>query len=241
MATKKTQQTVISADKYYTISAANGRVIEVADYNTENGAAIQLWDNMGAEWQQWKFNREGDGIYRVENRFTDKMLDLMQGGTVDGTWLHQWEGGNGSSQLWAVEFTNDGRVKLKSHMAAGKCVDVVGMSTENGARIQIWSDVDGENQIWTLNEVAEKKARAARKPAAKKAPVKKAETVKAEAPKAEAAAETKAVAAEAPKAEKAPAKRTCKRTAAPKAAAKVEAPKAEKAPAKKPAAKKASK
>ena len=95
---KKTAQTVISADKYYTITAANGKVVEVADYNTENGAAIQLWDYAGEEWQQWSFVRAGDGVYRICNRFTGKMLDLIAGGVVDGTWVHQWEGASGSSQ-----------------------------------------------------------------------------------------------------------------------------------------------
>ena len=71
--TKKVAQTVIAEDKFYTISAANGKVVEVADYNTDNGAKIQLWDNANAEWQQWGFVREGDSVYRIKNRFTGKM------------------------------------------------------------------------------------------------------------------------------------------------------------------------
>ena len=35
---KKSAQTVIRPDACYTIAAANGRVLEVADFNTENGA-----------------------------------------------------------------------------------------------------------------------------------------------------------------------------------------------------------
>ena len=34
---RKSAQTVIRPDAYYTIAAANGRVLEVADFNTENG------------------------------------------------------------------------------------------------------------------------------------------------------------------------------------------------------------
>ena len=81
---KKTVQTVISPDKFYTIASANGKVVEVADFNTENGAAIQLWDYAGEEWQQWVFVRAGEGVYRIRNRFTGKMLDLIAGGVVDG-------------------------------------------------------------------------------------------------------------------------------------------------------------
>ena len=68
--TKKVAQTVITEDKFYTISAANGKIVEVADYNTDNGAKIQLWDNANAEWQQWGFVRAGEGVYRIKNRFT---------------------------------------------------------------------------------------------------------------------------------------------------------------------------
>ena len=35
---KKSAQTVIREGACYTIAAANGRVLEVADFNTENGA-----------------------------------------------------------------------------------------------------------------------------------------------------------------------------------------------------------
>ena len=91
-AKKKIAQTVITEGKYYTINAANGKVVEVADYNIENGAKIQLWDDANAEWQQWGFVAAGDGVYRVQNRFTGKMMGLDMGGVSDGTRVHQWEG-----------------------------------------------------------------------------------------------------------------------------------------------------
>ena len=37
---KKVAQTVISEGKFYTIRAVNGKVVEVADYNTDNGAKV---------------------------------------------------------------------------------------------------------------------------------------------------------------------------------------------------------
>ena len=52
MAPKKIAQTVLTEGKFYTISAANGKVVEVADYNIDNGAKIQLMDNANFEWQQ---------------------------------------------------------------------------------------------------------------------------------------------------------------------------------------------
>ena len=178
---KKIAQTMIVADCYYTIANANGKVIEAVEGN-ENGGAIQLASATKAANQQWMFLRMGEGVYRIQNRSTGKMMDLMMNGTVDGTWLHQWEDVNGSSQLWIVEAGNDGTVKIKAQLAPTKCIDVVGMSNEDGAHIQIWQDVNGDNQKWTISEVKEKAA--AKKPAAKKTTVtkKKAEEVKAEEP-----------------------------------------------------------
>ena len=84
MAPKKIAQTVLTEGKFYTISAANGKVVEVADYNIDNGAKIQLMDNANFEWQQWNFVAAGDGVYRIQNRFTGKMMDLDMGGVSDG-------------------------------------------------------------------------------------------------------------------------------------------------------------
>ena len=73
---RKSAQTVIRPDAYYTIAAANGRVLEVADFNTENGASVRLWSYEGQPWQQWQFVEAGDGEYRIRNRFTGKVMDL---------------------------------------------------------------------------------------------------------------------------------------------------------------------
>ena len=73
---KKSAQTVLREDAYYTIAAAGGRVLEVADFNTENGAQVRLWSYEGQPWQQWAFEEAADGQYRIRNRFTGKVLDL---------------------------------------------------------------------------------------------------------------------------------------------------------------------
>ena len=65
-----------------------------------------------------------------------------------------------------MEPANDGRVKIKSNLA-GKCLDLVNMNTENGAVLQIWADVNGDNQYWTINEVTRKPKTSAKATAAK--------------------------------------------------------------------------
>ena len=98
----KASQVVLSENEFYLIKAPNGKVLEVKNFNTENGAAIRLWDYAGHPWQQWKFVDAGEGRWRIQNRFTGKMMDLALGGVVEGTWLHQWGRTSGLSQCWAA-------------------------------------------------------------------------------------------------------------------------------------------
>ena len=152
---RKSAQTVIRPDAYYTIAAANGRVLEVADFNTENGASVRLWSYEGQPWQQWQFVEAGDGEYRIRNRFTGKVMDLAMSGVCNGTWVHQWSQTAGAGQRWQIVEAGGGKVKLRN-VLADKVIDLVGMRVENGTQAQIWQDVFGENQLWKLDPVPER-------------------------------------------------------------------------------------
>ena len=222
---KSVAQTVIAAESFYTIAAKTGSVIQAVE--TKEGGDIRLGKYEHKPEQEWAFVREGDGVYRIRNRANGKLIDLMMTGTANGTWLHLWEDVGGTSQMWTVEPTPAGTVRLRSHWAGGKCIDTVGMGTAEGAILQIWQETPGDDQLWTIAEVKDRAKRAA-----KIEEPKAAEAVKAEPAK---AAEPVAVVEEKPAA--APAvveKKTAEKAAEKPAEA------AAKAPAKKPAAKKPS-
>lgn len=147
---KKSAQTVIREGACYTIAAANGRVLEVADFNTENGASIRLWSYEGQPWQQWIFEEAAEGQYRIKNRFTGKVMDLAMSGVVNGTWVHQWEKTTGKGQRWEIGSPPwAGNAKIRN-VLADKVIDLVGMRVDNGTQAQIWQDVFGENQLWSI-------------------------------------------------------------------------------------------
>ena len=168
---KKSAQTVILEDACYTIAAANGRVLEVADYNTENGASIRLWSYEGQPWQQWYFTVAADGEYRIRNRFTGKVMDLAMSGVANGTWIHQWAPTSGAGQRWQLIPAAGGKTKIRN-VLADKVIDLVGMRVESGTQAQIWQDVLGENQLWSINPVPAKMMTKARPdPPAKTGPL----------------------------------------------------------------------
>ena len=161
---KTVAQTVIEADRFYTIAAKTGSVIEAVK-NDKNEDSIRLGKYDHKPEQEWAFIRVGDGVYRIRNRASGKLIDLMMTGTANGTWLHLWEDVGGTSQMWTVEPTPAGTVRLRSSWASGKCIDTVGMGVVDGAQLQIWQETAGEDQLWTIAEVKDRAKRAAKKDA----------------------------------------------------------------------------
>ena len=233
---KSVAQTVIEADRFYTIAAKTGSVIQAVE-NAKDGGDIRLGKYDHKPEQEWAFIRVGDGVYRIRNRANGKLMDLMMTGTANGTWLHLWEDVGGTSQMWTMEHTPQGTVRLRS---------------SDGAVLQIWQETAGEDQLWTIEEVKDRAKRAVKKaePAVEATPAVepvKTETApvgeeKAAEPVAAPAVEEKPEVKEEAKTEEKPAEAEGKAepaAEAPKAEEKPAAP-AAKAPAKKPAAKKTS-
>ncbi len=262
---KTVARTVLEADHFYTIAAHTGNVIQAVE-SVKGGGTVRLGRYDHKPEQEWAFIRMGDGVYRIRNRASGKLLDLTMTGTANGTWLHLWEDVGGTSQMWTVQPTPEGTVRLRSSWAGGKCVDTVGMGAAVGAVLQIWQEVPGaEDQLWVIAEVKERVKRAVKKaeePAVaapaedaaaaepaeeKKAPAKKPaarkpRTAKKAAADPEAAAKA-SVTEKAEPAEKAekpakPARRTAAKKSAAKAEEKAEPVKAEAPSEEKPAAEK---
>ena len=219
---KTVAQTVIEAERFYTIAAQTGYVIQAVE-GVENGGDIRLGKYEHKPEQEWSFIRVGEGVYRIRNRANGKLIDLMMTGTANGTWLHLWEDVGGTSQMWSVEPNPNGTVRVRSSWAGGKCIDTVGMGAEIGAILQIWQEANGADQLWTISEVKDR---------AKRAPAAEAKAEEPAAPAVEAKAEEPVAPAVEAKVEE---------PAAPAAEAKTEepaAPAVEVKPAAAPAAKK---
>ena len=247
---KSVAQTIIEADRFYTIAAKTGSVIQAVE-TVKDGGNIRLGKYEHNPEQEWAFVREGDGIYRIRNRASGKLIDLMMTGTANGTWLHLWEDVGGTSQMWKVEPTPAGTVRLRSMWAAGKCIDTVGMGTADGAVLQIWQETAGDDQLWTISEVkdrakhapkAEEKTTEAKTEASAPAEEKSAEEKVVPAAKKPAAKKTASKTVKKPAARKTTAKTAAKKTAEAKAEEKsAETAPAAKAEEKTPAAKPARK
>lgn len=78
---KSVAQTIIEADRFYTIAAKTGSVIQAVE-SVKDGGNIRLGKYERKPEQEWAFVREGDGVYRIRNRASGKLIDLMMTGTL---------------------------------------------------------------------------------------------------------------------------------------------------------------
>jgi hypothetical protein len=90
-----------------------------------------------------------DGIYRVLSRRSNKALDVLSGGTADGTDAVQWGWNGSNSQKWTLTHVGNGQYQAAG-IASGKLLEVTNASTANGAIVQIWPSNNHNCQKWTI-------------------------------------------------------------------------------------------
>lgn len=114
-----------------------------------NGTRIGQWNRNDGEWQQWRFLPSGDGYYRLQNRYSGKVIAVSGKSTADGADIVQWTDNNGADQQFRLADFAGGRLRLLNRLS-NKAIEVWEWSTEDGARLSQFTDLDGENQQWSL-------------------------------------------------------------------------------------------
>jgi hypothetical protein len=118
--------------------------LEITTNNGATGVAVSelgLWGDSG--------QTVPDGRYRLVSRKSNKVVDLVNGGTADGTDAVQWGWDGGNDQKWDLAYLGSGRYKLTG-VASGKLLEVTNASTSNGAIVQIWPSNNNNCQKWTV-------------------------------------------------------------------------------------------
>jgi hypothetical protein len=126
-----------TAYRYYrfNVTANNGHldILHIGD--------IGLWNDTGRTIP--------DGRYRIASRLSNKVVDLVNGGTADGTDAIQWGWNAGNDQKWDLVHLGGGQYKLTG-VASGKLLEITNASTANGALVQIWPSNNNNCQKWTI-------------------------------------------------------------------------------------------
>jgi hypothetical protein len=141
------------ADGVYRIANRNsGKVLDVYQQSTANGAVVHQWDYAGAASQKWRLTNTGNGNYTLTNLNSNKNLDVYQQSTADNIQIHQWDALALTSQRWSIISVGSGFYKIVNQNS-GKVLDVYGSSTANGGLVKQFTYTGGSNQQWMLTAI----------------------------------------------------------------------------------------
>lgn len=90
-----------------------------------------------------------NGGYEIKIRNSGLALQVRGGNSaVKGDFLEQWPFEAQPYQTWLVTATPDGYYTISPNNSKASCMDVSGISKNNGAPVQQWSCNGGDNQKW---------------------------------------------------------------------------------------------
>ncbi|MFF5789782.1 RICIN domain-containing protein [Streptomyces sp. NPDC012693] len=147
----RTQVTVgMLTGTFRLVNRASGKVLDVANESTGNGAAVIQWTWSGRANQQWRLWPNYDGTFRLSNVNSDKVLDNPGASTTAGQPLDQWTDTDAPNQWWKlVPAGTSGTYRLVNG-SSGMYATVENGSTGDGARI-VQLPADGSaGQEWTV-------------------------------------------------------------------------------------------
>ncbi|MGW1138300.1 non-reducing end alpha-L-arabinofuranosidase family hydrolase [Streptomyces zhihengii] len=137
---------------YVLVNRNSGKVLDVYNMATGDGARITQWTRNDQSQQQWQFVDSGDGYYRLKSRHSGKVLDVYNWSTVNGGSIVQWADLNAANQQWRLADSSDGYIRLVSRHS-NKALEVQGAATADNANIVQYDDWGGANQQWRLVKV----------------------------------------------------------------------------------------
>lgn len=137
---------------YKLVNRNSGKVLDVFERSTADGAAIVQWSDNDGWNQHWQFVDTGGGWYKIVNRLSGKLIDVEGRSTADGAPNIQWTDNGGWNQHWRLIDAGGGWYKIENR-SSGKLIDIEARSTADGAPSIQWTDNGGWNQQWQLVQV----------------------------------------------------------------------------------------
>lgn len=152
---KAVKETPILADGVYTIHSKldSNKVLDVADWNYNNGANVQLWDYTGANNQKFKVTHVSDGCYIIESVYSKKLVDVA-GGNVSNTNNIQMYRANGTAaQKFIIKDAGNGYYKITSSLNENYVLDCAWGNSSNGTNIFLYEANSSDAQLFSFKAV----------------------------------------------------------------------------------------
>ena len=94
--------------------------------------------NSSSSSRAWKFTRNSDGSYTIQNVDTDAVLDIYAGSYKSGSNVQVYDSNGSNAQKFFIHKTLDGYYVLRPKCSACAVIDITAGSTTAGANVQIY-------------------------------------------------------------------------------------------------------
>ncbi|MFY7069117.1 RICIN domain-containing protein [Nocardiopsis changdeensis] len=125
-----------------------GRVLDVAQAATGNGAAVHLWDRHDQANQQWRFAPVEGGFYEITGVGSGKVLEVPADAAAQAAATLLTSTG-ATNQHWTVVDAGGGVVRLVNR-ATGQALEGQGGAPDNGTPVVQAPDGGHAFQQWRL-------------------------------------------------------------------------------------------
>jgi len=132
---------------YSVVNRNSGKLLEVVNASTANGANVQQWTNNSNNSQRWRLEDAGGGYYRLVNVNSGQLLEVVNALTTNGANVQQWPANGHNCQQWRFQNAGNGFYYLENRNS-GKVLDVSNRSTADGGNVVQWTNNGGTNQQW---------------------------------------------------------------------------------------------
>ena len=110
-------ETIVDGTTNRITTKLSGRAVGTDGGSEENGADINLWDDISVSQQKFKFEYYEEGYYKIINEKSGKLLNVEDSGLESEMPVNQWEDkGEEDSQKWIVQDTGYGYYNIISKL-----------------------------------------------------------------------------------------------------------------------------
>lgn len=126
-----------------------GKVLDVREWETTDGALIQLFSNADQDNQRWMITPKGQGIFSVAAKHSDKCLDILQFKNENGAEVGQESCHEKPNQEWIIGRKKSTVYEIKSRWNY-RCVTIKDERGDNGTPIVMDTCLAKSHQLWTF-------------------------------------------------------------------------------------------
>jgi len=124
--------------------------LDVADWNADNGANLQIWETTKLESNQlFRIKRE-NGYYVLQSEFSQKMIDVSGAVFESQNNVQLYEANGSDAQKWIITDAGNGYYMLIPYGNMNLALDVSGGGNANGSNMWLYEINKSDAQLFKL-------------------------------------------------------------------------------------------